>query len=166
MGFKADTAVEALDWDFTKYGAGSGTSPGPSTNQIERYQRRLRGLVQALQRLQLAKASAHTELTDEQLRAQMDEWVRMNLDEAIAAIDQEQQDALDELGAAGNQTVLDAKICELVAETLGNCPNVEQIQALPHRVRFAFYGWVTQELLSPELEAADSKPSLSLVRNG
>lgn len=166
MGFKAAEAVEALDWDFTKYGGGSGTSPEPSTADIHQYQRSLRSLVGALQRLQTAEIFADSdELTGDELKEQMRQWRGLSLDEAMARIDQEQQDALVKLGEAGDPTTLDNKICELVARTLGQCPNQTQIQTLPHRVRFAYYGWVTEELLNPELVAAGMKPSLSLVRN-
>ncbi len=120
MGFNAAKAVQALDWDFSAYGGGSGTSPEPSTRAIQHYQQQLRVYVQALQRLQTAEAfSDSDQLSDEQLQEQMRQWRGLSFDEAIERIDQEQQQALERLGDAGDNTALDTKICELVAETLG-----------------------------------------------
>lgn len=165
MGFIADKAVEPLDWDFSKYGAGSGTSPEPSTAMIERFNRKWRQLVQALIAMRNAAVTAETseaeELTPEQAKEKLLAFQGLNLDDALQRLSQE----LDDEALPGIEEVI-GHMAQLIAEVTKDQPSVDQIMALPHRPRTAFFGWFVGEMTSPESEAADTKPSLSLVHNG
>lgn len=161
-GFVADAVVEPLKWDFTSFGAGSGTTPEPTTQAIERFHRKSRNIAEAMVRLQTAAISEETnriaDLTPEQAKEEMLRWGKLDLDQALEILDAE---------LAGQQSgqELVQRMAKLIAETAQDCPNLDQIMALPHRVRSAYFGWFTGQLINPELVAAGTKPSLSLVPN-
>lgn len=166
MAFIADEVVEPLDWDFSKYGAGKGTTPEPTTIQIERFHRRATNIAEAMIRLQGAAMSAESDrvqdLTPEQAKAELERWGQMNLDQALETLDRELDEHLDQRQSGMG---LVQKMAELIAETAQNQPNTEQIMALPHRIRSAYFGWFSGQLINPELVAAGTKRSLSLVHS-
>jgi hypothetical protein len=165
MGFVADKAVEPLDWDFSKYGAGSGTSPEPSTAEIERFNRKWRALVQALLAMRNAAITAETseteEMSPEQAKQKLLEYQGISLDDALQRLSSE----LDDETLPGVDEVI-THMAQLIAEVAKDQPSVDQIMALPHRPRTAFFGWFVGEMTNPESEAAGMKPSLSLVHSG
>lgn len=163
MGFVADKVVEPLAWDFTTYGGGQGVSPEPTTQQIERYFRRQRNIVEALLRIQTAEmdkeSSRLTKLTPEQAQAEVQRWAELTHEEAFEILETELA-----AGHTPEGEKLHRKYSELIAETTHDCPNLDQLMALPHRIRTAYFGWFTGQLINPEPVAAGTKPSLSLVR--
>jgi len=164
MGFNAGQSVAPLDWDFTDYNAGKGTSPEPTSQQINYYFRQSRNLVEALIRIQTGKVAAEAaeELDPEQAKQQLLDWAARSLEDGLALLQQE----LDQSSPPQETLELIEQMARLVAETTGNCPSADQIMALPHRVRMAYFGWFTQELTDPELVAAGTRRSLSVVRSG
>lgn len=165
MGFVAGSSVEPLEWDFSAYGAGKGVSPEPTSQQIEQFNKRWYNLVQALVALRNALVAAeqdrNEELSPEQAKQKLLEFSGMDLDMALQRLDQELSEA-----RLPDQLEVITKMAQLIAETTGDCPSVEQIMKLPHRPRTMFFGWFVQELTDPEGVAAGTKPSLSLVHNG
>jgi hypothetical protein len=154
MGFDASQAVTELEWDFTAYGAGSGTSPEPSDLAIMRFQRK---------QMRLATATVEdVRLTKQQLD-QDDKEVQIvkliPLKEALSAI--AAIDGTDERGA-----LVMRQMAEIVAEALSDCPTADQIMKLPLRIRSAYYGWITGQLLNPESYAAVTTPILRAVNGG
>lgn len=145
MGFDASQAVAALDWDFSAFGAGSGTSPEPSDQMIERFKRKQQRLATAL--------IEQVQLTNRQVEADDEEVAiptLIPLKEAVAAI-------ADITGEDELASTALAQMCEITAEVLSDQPNAKQIGALPFRVRAAFFGWVTGQLLNPESLAAGTR---------
>lgn len=147
MGFDASNAVAALDWDFTAFGAGQGTSPEPSDEMIERYKRK-----------QMRLATAVVEqvaLTQKQIEADDKEVQIVNtlpLKEALSAIA-----SLD--GDSELNTLAIRQLAQIVAEVLSDKPTADQILALPSRVRAAFFGWVAGQLLDPKSYASGMRPT-------
>jgi hypothetical protein len=43
----------------------------------------------------------------------------------------------------------DDKLLAAHADLCGNSPNVDQLRALPHRQRYAFFGWITGQVTDP-----------------
>ena len=162
-GFNAGRHVEPIEWDFTDFVPGAkGISPEPSTQAIERYHRASRNLAEAMMRIQSAavdqEVSRQKELSPEQALEQVRKWGQMSLDQALQVLDQEMADDLPQ------SLELITRYAELVDEVTNGCPNAQQIMGLPHRIRGAFFGWFTRQLIDPELVAAGTKSSLSLVQ--
>jgi len=67
--FDASTAVEALEWDFTAYGGGSGTIPEPSEDVIEAFFKGVSGLSGVL------GSQPGPDMTEEEVRALADRGV-------------------------------------------------------------------------------------------
>src|ERR1700735_4679282 len=112
MGFDAGDAVTPLDWDFTKFGAGQGTSPEPSDVMIERYKRQqMRIATAVIEQVTLTKAQ--TDRDDKEV--QIVDVVPLK--EAMAAISSINGDS--ELNRVAMQ-----QIAEIVSTVLGNCPTV------------------------------------------
>lgn len=164
MGFVAHEVVAPLAWDFTNYGGGKGVTPEPSTREIERFLRRSRALGDAVVRTARAAIDQESErleqLTPEQAKQEIQRWAGMDLDQALEVLNRES----DEDPNTQKSLDLVRKMAELIAETAHDCPDVDAIMALPGRIRWAFFGWFTKEMTDPELVAAGTKASLSLIR--
>jgi hypothetical protein len=165
VGFNAAKAVAPLEWDFTDYDAGSGTTPEPSTREIQQFERESRALAEALVRIQTAAVAKESDriqaLAPEDAKNEMLSWWGLGLDQALQRLDSEFGELYAETSVEADKLV--GKFAELVARVAHGSPNADQIMALPHRVRAAFFGWFSQELLNPESVAAGIKPSLRLI---
>lgn len=129
MAFDAESAVEPMDYDFSKYGGSAGTIPEPSNDQISAYQR---ALIRIWRPAAEAQAAAATMTEAERLQA------------AIAESEKEGQDA---------QQI--AEYIQELAAVCSNQPSVEDITRLPYRVRVAFQAWLLGEL-GPKAATSDS----------
>lgn len=169
--FNAETVVEPMDWDFTKYGGGKGTIPEPSDIEVERFLKKYQLLVtQTLMAAQI-KAADQLDGVIEQERAKRpkpdgeqaeDEPAKLlTLQESIEVMSRIDSDELLSSPEAAEALVgLFASICK-------GSPSKDQILLLPHRIRGAFYGWVMGQLTNPDFSAAvGTRPSLSLVNGG
>lgn len=162
-GFDAGSAVEPMDWDFSKFGAGKGTIPEPSDVEIEKFMRKYQVLATQVMR------SAEVQ-TNEELR----ELVEQRAKEAdpnnptaplTVAESLEVMKTVDLSGVKATE-ISDAML-ELVLTVTKGMPGREQILALPNRIRGAFYGWLIGQLTNPDFSvAAGTRPSLSLVNGG
>lgn len=114
-GFDAATAVEAMDWNFEKFGGGSGVVPEPSTKEMKDFQKGF---------ARIMRDAGALELSDEDAA---------KLDEAEFEALQEQ---VDELGDR-----LDAAIAKLCKDQ----PSADQVKKLPFRVKTAFSKWLMEQ---------------------
>jgi hypothetical protein len=143
MGFNAADAVSELDWDFTKYGGGSGIVPEPSEEMVLRFQHRLQ---------EIARVGQEGVEPDRAVRATNKRKRRPTFSEA-----------LDYLRSLGDPDEGDEEakrvsdlIVDVVAEACGDKPSAEQIKKLPHRPRQAFYGWIVGQLTDPKAWMPDT----------
>jgi hypothetical protein len=153
MGFDAAEAVPKLEWDFTKYGGGSGISPEPSTEMLLEFNVQSRNLMDGFVRIKKAKAIQEIEKLNgrshEDKMAEVNRWADMGWQEAAEAAFQEL--ALIAPTKEGIEIAHQQAI--LVAQVFADCPSVEQIEKLPGRVKAAYFGWVAGQLINPESEA-------------
>lgn len=125
MGFKAQDAVEALEFDFNPHVNASGVVPEPTSDQIDEF------------RTTLAAAYQDLGLDPETLNAATGEG-------GIGPV-------LEHFGAIMASTSnLETKVAKAVAVLCSGSPTEEQILALPYRVRQAFLGWMTGTFFNPE----------------
>jgi hypothetical protein len=151
VGFDAGTAVEPLDWDFTKFDLGRGTIPEPSEREMTVFTKRFQKLMTAIINEGRKRLKEREEVKDD--------VPELTLMEALAALEDPDLDA---------ETIeaVSSKMCGIVAELSKGQPSLETLEKLPSRVRGAFFGWLLKELYSPEAVAAGTRPSLSLVPGG
>lgn len=154
MGFNADKATAKLEWDFTKYVPGAkGVSPEPANLALLQFNLRVRTLVEAEMRRKksaaMQEADKLNERTSEEKAAEVERWATMDLESGMVEVFNQ----LALVVPAEEGEALSLKQAELVAEVFHDCPSVDQIMALPGRVRAAYFGWVVGQLMDPELGA-------------
>lgn len=114
-GFDAAAAVEPMDWNFEKFGGGSGTVPEPSNDEMKRFQRDFARVMREGAKLDMsddaAKKMDETEFEAYQMKA---EDIGKQLDTVIA------------------------DLCK-------NSPSAEQVGRLPFRVKTAFSQWLMKQ---------------------
>lgn len=59
----------------------------------------------------------------------------------------------------------DDEIAEIIAGVTSGSPSIEEIQALPYRVREAYVGWICGELNNPTAGTGSTRRSLAPVKN-
>lgn len=124
MGFRAQEAVEPLDYDFSPYG-GAGTMPEPTRDRLDGFQQALASAADAfgLDRQTALRVAAH----------------RDDPAEAFAALTGEQVERLTDPAARGR--LADTMLAAL-ADFCGGHPSREELEALPPRTLEAFQGWL------------------------
>lgn len=128
-GFDASTAVDELTYDFTKFVEGAkGRIEEPSDNQITSYRKTLAELIKETS-------------VDEQGKVVGD------VDDGASSLDQ--VNALCSMMGRDQSAEMD-KLTQAVSDLCSGNPSYEQLKQLPHRVRQAFFGWVTGEMVRPE----------------
>jgi len=120
--FDAGAVVEELEWDFTKFGAGSGVIPEPTDKEFQRYQKKVRDIV---------GNSGLTEVAE--VATKLQSGVHVDTSELLAAMGGLPEDVFEKIEDA----LLDA-----VAEFTKDSPSRAQLEKLPMRPRQAFYGWL------------------------
>jgi hypothetical protein len=137
MGFDASSAVVALDYDFSEYVEDAkGTIPEPTSDGFQRYFARLQEAVTGL---------GLADLGDDPGPEQIGRALAALGDDAFAKI---------------SETMLDA-----TAELCQGSPTRDQIEALPYRIRQAFFGWLQGQLADPTQFNAATRRSQA-VANG
>ena len=121
MGFNAGQAVSALDYDFTDFVEGAkGTIPEPTQDELDAFM------------------DALGEIAD----VEVPDGEKADAAEIASAV----SEALSDEGLLKQfwPKVLDAlePICK-------GTPSREQVEALPARIRLAFFDWFTSELTDP-----------------
>jgi hypothetical protein len=160
-GFDAGNVVLAMDWDFSKFGAGKGTVPEPSDVKIERFLRKYR--VIANQALNAAGSAIVLEDDPKLLQDEEGNPKIPTLADAIAVM---KQIDLEDDGTMQSRQVAE-QMLDLFDWFCDGKPGRGQLQQLPNRIRAAFYGWVVGQVTNPDFgPAADTKPLLNLVNGG
>lgn len=147
MGFDAGEAVTSLDWDFTKFNAGKGTTAEPSTQAVELFHKKYVAFARAV----------NNEFGTPHPEREEDSPEPMSFKAALEAISSIDISSLTE--------ETDGIFLEMVAEVCGGSPSLEQLRKLPIRVQTAFCGWIVAQLLDPNVYASGSMRSLRLVRS-
>ena len=138
-GFNAATVVEDLDWTFEPYVKGAkGKIAEPNDSQISTFLREFKAIVAEV-RAKVPTVAEDADAVD-----------------LMAALDDLDPDTIDEL--TGQMAGLYAALCS--AE-----PSREQILALPPRRRGMFYGWLQQEVMSPEAAPAAGNAQVTTLRS-
>src|ERR1044072_154561 len=114
-GFDAATAVEPMGYDFTKYDAGKGVVPEPSTKEMQDFQREFAKVMRKGQALEVSDEDA----------MKMTETGCDKLQKAPAAIAKSRTDRITGL-------------CE-------GEPAQEDVAKLPFRVKTAFSKWLMEQ---------------------
>jgi hypothetical protein len=162
-GFDAGSAVEPMDWDFSRFGAGKGTVPEPSDVEIERFMRKYQVL--ATQVMASAEIQTNSELQELIERKAQEADPGSPVKPLTVAESLEVFQQVDLSGVRATE-IADAML-ELALTITKGSPSREQLEALPNRIRGAFYGWLIGQLTNPDFSvAAGTRPSLSLVNGG
>lgn len=122
-GFQAEGVVEALDWDFNPYVQASGRIPEPTDTQIGDFLAGIKAVVKEVE----SDIPSDIDLTDPTALL-------------TAMNDLDPAKMIEQMG----------KMCAVYSAACSGTPTVEQIQALPMRVRTIFFNWFQGEVMSPE----------------
>lgn len=144
MGFDAGRAVTSLDFDFSTVAVADeqskqvlrearGTIPEPSQEALEGFTDRLREI--ALDPDMVDVIALGDNPAPEQV---------------VAALGRVSQEKLER--------VMDETVTAVV-QVCNGTPSEDQIRALPPRVRNAFVGWLSEQLVGPTQPTAASRPS-------
>ena|SRR6185312_8594540 len=114
-GFDAATAVEPMDWNFTKFGGGQGTVPEPSTDDMKKFQKTFAQIMRDGKQLELS-------------------------DEAAADLSAEDFEQLQE-----NMTAIGDRLNVAISDLCKQQPSLEQVSTLPFRVKTAFSRWLMKQ---------------------
>lgn len=144
MGFKAQDAVAALEWNFRPFVDASGTSPEPSDQAINRFRRRYFRVIEAIKGEGMAALQKMEESADQPVAPAVTLRDGLATMEAFLTEPDADFEKLQEVTA---------EISKAVAEVCSDSPNFEQIEALPSRPRQMFFGWIVGQLLLPEYGA-------------
>lgn len=135
--FDAATAVEELEWDFTKYGGKTGVIPEPQTKQVNDFFKSMKAMVREVK--QISKNTPALSLDADNLSEEDMEALSDQIDASGQIAEEYQQ-----------------RTRELLAELCSNSPNAEDLAVLPQRVLAAFSTWLVGEL-RPKQQAPATK---------
>ena len=136
--FNAASVVEALDWTFEPFVHASGVIKEPNDDQIAQY---------------LADLKAIGTEIREKVPDAPDSTDPVGLMAALDDLDLESVSAL-----TGRMAGIYAALCS-------GEPSMEQILALPPRRRTMFYGWLQQEVMSPEAAPGAGNAQVRTLRS-
>lgn len=114
-GFDAATAVDPMEYDFTKYGAGSGVVPEPSTKEMRDFQRDFAKVMRKGQQLEVS-------------------------DEAALKMSEKQFEKLQKDAEA-----IGEELDELIGRLCKGTPSTADVALLPFRVKTAFSNWLMKQ---------------------
>lgn len=171
MAFKATEQVDPLDYDFRPYLDGtdiprdrhSGTIPEPTENAINEFIHKWQLTIREITRLTRTSSTKSVEdMTEQELadhRAEQEEieaTLPRTVEEALSTVRDSTVDLEDSNAITDELATLTATVCQ-------DQPDKDTIQALPGRIRAAFYGWIVGELANPEPAAAVTRTDLRAV---
>lgn len=120
--FDAANIVESLDWDFSAFEGGTGTTPEPTEKLLAEFLRDVSNL--------------HTDIAKERKDLELPE--NPSTDDLIEAVTRlKTSDILEDLFR--RMTVLIANLCQ-------QNPSAEQIEKLPMRHKAAFFRYMTENI--------------------
>ena len=136
--FNAGTVVEGLDWTFEPFVRASGTIQEPTDAQVAQYMKDIKAIAAEV-KAKVPDAPDGGDLVD--------------LTDAVADLD------LDSIAD------LTGKMAGIVAALCSGDPSAETILALPPRRRTMFYGWLQQEVMSPEAAPGGGNAQVTTLRS-
>lgn len=136
-GFNAATVVEPLDWDFNPYATAKGRIKEPTDDQIAQFLNALKAMTEEVK----GSLPDGTDTADPA--------------EVIAAIDS--LDASAVVDAHRKMAVIFSALCS-------GDPSPETLLQLPMRIRTVFFGWLQQELMSPEAAPGGGSAQVTTLR--
>jgi hypothetical protein len=137
--FDAATVVEPLDWTFEPFVPGAkGVITEPTDEQISKYLNDFKAMGAEI-RDKVPDAPDGTNPAD-----------------LMAALDDLDLDGVAELTA---------KMAGIVAGLCSGSPSADTILALPPRRRTMFYGWLQQEVMSPEAAPGGGRAQVRTLRS-
>ena len=137
-GFKAESVVEALDYDFKPFVQVSGTIPEPTDRQIADFLGDMKSLFK-------------------EIESDLPQGV--NLDDMGSVMS-----AMDELDTEVTIKIT-GKMCEVYAKLCSGTPSEAQIRELPPRIRQIFFSWLQQEVMAPEAVTGAGQTQVTPLRS-
>lgn len=137
-GFKAESVVEALDYDFNPYVQVSGTIPEPTDRQIADFLGDMKNVFKEVEK----DLPQGIDLDD--------------MGSIMAAMDD--LDTEVTIKITGQMCVLYAKLCS-------GTPSEQQIKDLPPRIRQIFFNWLQQEVMAPEAVTGGGQQAATPLRS-
>lgn len=144
--FVPSEQIELLEFDFTEYGGGSGVIHEPSTGDVNRFFKAMKGLLKDVKKLQVSAKSLDNvdsieEMSDDELA------------ESLGQVDEvESQTAGFQAKTLENLAQLCGARWELVESPIegedkiqvliGGSPSYDDLERLPYRVLQAFSSWL------------------------
>lgn len=126
--FNAD-AIEKIDWNFRPYVEADGVVPEPSTEQVGVFLDTLHALI-----TELAATGEFDDIPEADIE-------KMKRGEILALAAQKQ--------ASNQRFIGNEKLIAAYADLCSNLPSVEQLAALPHRIRERFFNHVRDQFVNP-----------------
>jgi hypothetical protein len=126
-GFDAATAVEPMDWNFDKFGGGTGTVPEPSTEEMKLFQKDFARIMRDGNALE------------------------MDSEESVKLTEEEFEELQTKMSAISDR--LDVAISTLCKEQ----PSRAQVALLPFRVKTAFSRWLMEQFNPEAAAAVTNK---------
>lgn len=144
--FDAGSAVEELEFDFSKFGGGAGSIDEPTTGRVNAFFTGLRTLLKEVRGLQKDTEDLDQieELSEEEIAAQADK-----IDSASAGASEYQQRTMEliaELCGAKWEGDPPQEGEEDQRVLVGGSPSLEALQTLPFRHLQVFNQWLIQEI--------------------
>lgn len=137
-GFNAAQVVEALDFNFNPYVDAKGTIAEPTDEQIAKFLNDMKDAV-------------------EKVKDRLPEGVdTSDPADVLMAIDGLDASAITETHQA---------IAGIFAQLCSGNPSREVLLRLPMRVRSIFYGWLQQEVMSPEVAPGAGTAQVTTLRS-
>jgi hypothetical protein len=137
--FNAATVVEALDWTFEPFVHASGQIREPADEQITAYLTAVKALMAEVRQEVPALPDGSSDPAD-----------------LIAALDDLDPESMQKLNG---------KMAAIYADLCSGDPSAEQILGLPPRRRTMFFGWLQQEVMSPEAAPGGGSAQVKTLRS-
>lgn len=173
MGFNAATAVEALEYDFTTLNPcpdelreAKGVIPEPDIETLNRFSEGFYGLLRMTRQLnQIERPAPASEPETDDDESKVDEVEGVAADPlTVHALIEEWQDNLAENDDSDRQK-LESALVDWLMIVCRPVLTEKQLMAIPGRVRTAFVGWLTGELITPKGSRSASAPSLGVIED-
>lgn len=145
--FNAGTVVDPMDWDFTAFGepTDKGTIPEPSTEAVDLFGQRYRGLLMALQAADINSRIPEDETPEEAAQrviAEAQKPLHQRLEEWAEDTRLPDKDA----------QLVNEEMIRILADVCSGAPTEAQLRMLPSRVLRAFCTWLNEELTAPKFK--------------
>lgn len=152
--FDAATAVELLEYDFSKYGGTKGEVQEPTTGKVSDFFNNMRAVIQEVRALQGSAGDLQSpaeDMSEEEIAQRM-----AAIEEASEGAQHFQQRTIELLAELCGAEWEDRGEDERVL--VGGAPSLDDLSRLPYRVLQAFSRWIV-ESIRPKETTPDTRPS-------